>query len=186
MKAAPANGKRRASARKATARSTPSSLTSWGDAQDRGRGRLADHAAHVGAGLLRVHQSGAQETFCDRDGRLVFDIPSYNIASHPYKPNSEREQIAYRQLKMSDAVIVSTSFLKEQVEAFLAWNAGLPHSQRDRFRPLGRGQSATAWSKKNPDGCGSATRAAGITASTWNRSPGPFGPFWMSFRTLSS
>jgi SAM-dependent methyltransferase len=49
----------------------------------------------------------------------LFDIPSYNIASHPYKPNSEREQIAYRQLKMSDAVIVSTSFLKEQVEALL-------------------------------------------------------------------
>lgn len=47
----------------------------------------------------------------------IFDVPGYNIASHPYRPGSERERIAYRQLQISDAVIVSTSFLKEQIEA---------------------------------------------------------------------
>jgi SAM-dependent methyltransferase/glycosyltransferase involved in cell wall biosynthesis len=46
----------------------------------------------------------------------IFDVPSYNIASHPYKPNSEKEQIAYAQLELSDAVIVSTSFLKENLQ----------------------------------------------------------------------
>lgn len=46
----------------------------------------------------------------------IFDIPPYNIASHPYKPGSEKELIAFDQLKLSDAVIVSTSFLKENLE----------------------------------------------------------------------
>ena len=45
----------------------------------------------------------------------IFDLPSYNIASHPYKPNSPQERIAFDQFKLSDAVIVSTSYLKENV-----------------------------------------------------------------------
>lgn len=45
----------------------------------------------------------------------IFDVPPYNIASNPYKPNSEKEQIAWDQLQLSDAIIVSTSFLKENL-----------------------------------------------------------------------
>lgn len=45
----------------------------------------------------------------------IFDLPSYNIAAYAYKPNSERERIAYRQIEISDAVIVSTEFLKESL-----------------------------------------------------------------------
>lgn len=48
---------------------------------------------------------------------LVFDVPSYNVASNPYKPNSEKEQIANEQLRLSDALIVSTSFLKEKYQS---------------------------------------------------------------------
>lgn len=45
----------------------------------------------------------------------MFDIPPYNMASHPYKPGSEKEQLAFDQLKLSDAIIVSTNFLKENL-----------------------------------------------------------------------
>ncbi len=43
----------------------------------------------------------------------LFDVPSYNIASNPYRPGSEKEKIAFEQIEISDAVIVSTSFIKE-------------------------------------------------------------------------
>jgi glycosyltransferase involved in cell wall biosynthesis len=46
----------------------------------------------------------------------VFDIPSYNIASNPYRPGSEKEKIAFDQVQLSDALIVSTSFLKESLQ----------------------------------------------------------------------
>ncbi len=49
----------------------------------------------------------------------IFDIPPYNIASNPYRPGSEKEQIAYDQLELSDALIVSTSFLKENLQTML-------------------------------------------------------------------
>lgn len=42
----------------------------------------------------------------------VFDIPGYNIASHPYRPGSKSEKISYEQINLSDAVIVSTNYLK--------------------------------------------------------------------------
>lgn len=45
----------------------------------------------------------------------IFDIPAYNVASNPYRPNSPKEKIADEQLKLSDAIIVSTSFLKESL-----------------------------------------------------------------------
>lgn len=48
----------------------------------------------------------------------LFDIPAYNIASHPYKPNSERERIAWAQLKMSDAIVCSTRFIRERLCEF--------------------------------------------------------------------
>lgn len=43
----------------------------------------------------------------------LFDVPSYNIASNPYRPGSDKEKIAFEQIEISDAVIVSTSFIKE-------------------------------------------------------------------------
>ena len=46
----------------------------------------------------------------------IFDVPSYNVASNPYRPNSEKERLADEQFKISDALIVSTSFLKENME----------------------------------------------------------------------
>jgi SAM-dependent methyltransferase len=45
----------------------------------------------------------------------IFDIPAYNVASHPYRPNSLPEQIAFQQLGLSDAIICSTEFLKENM-----------------------------------------------------------------------
>jgi ubiquinone/menaquinone biosynthesis C-methylase UbiE/glycosyltransferase involved in cell wall biosynthesis len=51
-------------------------------------------------------------TECDD---LVFDVPAYNAASHPYKPNSEKERLADEQFRLSDAFIVSTNFLKEKL-----------------------------------------------------------------------
>lgn len=45
----------------------------------------------------------------------IFDVPSYNVASNPYRPNSVYEQIAHKQLSMSDAIICSTEFLKENM-----------------------------------------------------------------------
>lgn len=49
----------------------------------------------------------------------IFDLPAYNIASHPYKPGSEKEQIVYDQLKLSDAIITSTDYIKENLKTFL-------------------------------------------------------------------
>lgn len=46
----------------------------------------------------------------------IFDLPSHNIASNPYRPNSDKERIAYQQLKLSDAIICSTRFIKENLE----------------------------------------------------------------------
>lgn len=46
----------------------------------------------------------------------MFDIPSWNYASHPYQPNSDNEAVAFDQLKLADAVICSTDYLKEKIE----------------------------------------------------------------------
>lgn len=45
----------------------------------------------------------------------LFDIPTYNIASYAYKPNSDVEWIALKQLELSTAIIASTEFIKEQI-----------------------------------------------------------------------
>lgn len=45
----------------------------------------------------------------------IFDLPAYNVASYPYKPGSEKERIAYDQLRLSDEIIVSTQFLKDSL-----------------------------------------------------------------------
>lgn len=46
----------------------------------------------------------------------LMDIPSYNIASGAYTPNSDFEWVALKQIELSDAVITSTQFIKEQLE----------------------------------------------------------------------
>jgi len=48
-----------------------------------------------------------------------FDIPPYNMASGPYKPNSTPEAIAYEQLKLSDYVICSTQYLVKKIYQIL-------------------------------------------------------------------
>jgi ubiquinone/menaquinone biosynthesis C-methylase UbiE len=48
-----------------------------------------------------------------------FDIPSYNMASGPYYPNSGPEAIAYEQLKLADTVICSTQYLVEKIHQLL-------------------------------------------------------------------
>ena len=56
-----------------------------------------------------------EKKFISETDDWIFDIPSYNVASHPYKPNSIYEQIAHKQLSISDAIICSTEFLKENM-----------------------------------------------------------------------
>jgi glycosyltransferase involved in cell wall biosynthesis len=48
----------------------------------------------------------------------LFDLPSYNVASNPFKPNSDMEWIAFKQLEISDAIICSTEYIKEHLKAF--------------------------------------------------------------------
>ena len=60
--------------------------------------------------LKEVYKNKPFITECDD---WFFDIPSSNIASHPYKPGSDAQKIAYRQLEISDAIIVSTEFIKD-------------------------------------------------------------------------
>lgn len=62
----------------------------------------------------QVYPKSKFVTECDD---WVFDIPGYNVASNPYRPNSAQEKIAYAQFQMSDAIIVSTSFLKESLNS---------------------------------------------------------------------
>ena len=62
--------------------------------------------------LKQVHPKKKLVTECDD---WLFDVPPYNVASNPYRPNSEKEQIAWDQFNLSDAIIVSTSFLKENL-----------------------------------------------------------------------
>lgn len=47
----------------------------------------------------------------------LLDVPQYNIASGPYKPNSTQEWYALKQLELSDAIIVSTEFLMGKLMA---------------------------------------------------------------------
>ena len=49
---------------------------------------------------------------------IVFSIPEHNIASTVYYPGSPLTAISYSQMKLSDALIVSTPGLKEQLEHY--------------------------------------------------------------------
>lgn len=61
--------------------------------------------------------SGKKKYFITDIDDNIFDIPAYNIASHPYHPNSEMEWVAFEQIKLSDAVICSTQFLLDKMQA---------------------------------------------------------------------
>jgi SAM-dependent methyltransferase len=45
-----------------------------------------------------------------------FNIPSGNMGSHPYQPNSELEWVAQKQVEMSDALICSTQWLADKMK----------------------------------------------------------------------
>ena len=45
----------------------------------------------------------------------MFDLPSYNLASNPYQPNSEAEDVTFRQIKLADGIICSTQFIKDKL-----------------------------------------------------------------------
>lgn len=49
---------------------------------------------------------------------IVFSIPAHNIASTVYFPGSPLTAISYSQMKLSDALIVSTPGLKEQLSPY--------------------------------------------------------------------
>lgn len=57
-----------------------------------------------------------EKKFITETDDWIFDVPAYNIASHAYTPNSAFEKVAHKQFSLSDAVICSTEFLKENLE----------------------------------------------------------------------
>ncbi len=63
-------------------------------------------------GLKEAYPEKKLITECDD---WLFDLPAYNVASNPYRPNSPAEKVAFRQIELSDAVVVSTFFLKESI-----------------------------------------------------------------------
>jgi len=63
------------------------------------------------------HATGERKAFITEIDDNIFDVPSYNIASHPYHPNSEMEWVANEQIKLSDALICSTQFLVDKIRA---------------------------------------------------------------------
>lgn len=60
--------------------------------------------------------SGERKAFVTEIDDNIFDIPSGNVAAHPYQPNSEAEWVAQKQLEMSDALICSTQFLLDKIK----------------------------------------------------------------------
>lgn len=59
--------------------------------------------------------TGQKKFFVTEIDDNLFDVPSYNIASGPYKPNSEMEWVAQKQIEVSDAIICSTQFLIDKM-----------------------------------------------------------------------
>lgn len=61
--------------------------------------------------------TGEKKAFVTEIDDNLFDIPAYNIASNPYQPNSDAEWVALKQIELSDALICSTQFLVEKMQA---------------------------------------------------------------------
>lgn len=60
--------------------------------------------------------TGTRKAFITEIDDNIFDIPSGNVASHPYQPNSEAEWIGQKQIELSDALICSTQFLLDKMK----------------------------------------------------------------------
>lgn len=60
--------------------------------------------------------TGERKAFITEIDDNIFDIPSGNVAAHPYQPNSEAEWVAQKQIEMSDALICSTQFLLDKMK----------------------------------------------------------------------
>lgn len=60
--------------------------------------------------------TGERKAFVTEIDDNIFDIPSGNVASHPYQPNSEAEWVGQKQIQMSDALICSTQFLLDKMK----------------------------------------------------------------------
>lgn len=61
--------------------------------------------------------TGEKKCFVTEIDDNLFDIPTYNVASGPYQPNSESEWVALKQIELSDALICSTQFLADKMKA---------------------------------------------------------------------
>lgn len=60
--------------------------------------------------------TGQRKVFITEIDDNIFDVPSGNVAAHPYQPNSEVEWVAEKQIEMSDALICSTQFLLDKIK----------------------------------------------------------------------
>lgn len=61
-------------------------------------------------------ETGKFKAFVTEIDDNLFDVPTGNIAVHPYQPHSEMEWIAQKQIEMSDALIVSTQYLADKFQ----------------------------------------------------------------------
>lgn len=81
----------------------------------------------------------------------LLEVPHYNIASGPFKPNSKYEWLVIEQLKLSDAIITSTEFLLESLRK-------VPDLTQKAFHVIPNSLDFSIWDKlqeppiKKPDG----------------------------------
>ncbi len=75
-------------------------------------------ATPMGLALLRMQQDTIKKPILMELDDYAFDIPSLNPSSETFTPESEPLKVVKNQLKLSDGVIVSTPWLKEQYSKF--------------------------------------------------------------------
>jgi glycosyltransferase involved in cell wall biosynthesis len=68
--------------------------------------------------FAELRRKFANKPFVTEFDDIVFSIPAHNIASTVYYPGSPLTAISYSQIKLSDALIVSTPGLKEQLSEY--------------------------------------------------------------------
>lgn len=66
--------------------------------------------------LLQTAKKGLNKKVITEIDDWLFDMPAYNVASNPYKPNSLAEKICMDQIDLSDALIVSTQYMIEHLK----------------------------------------------------------------------
>lgn len=72
----------------------------------------------MGLALLRMQQDTLQKPILMDIDDYPFDIPAMNASSEAFQPGCEKIKVTKQQLKLSDGVIVSTNYLKEQFEKY--------------------------------------------------------------------